>query len=152
MSRARAEPLAEQIERLYLLLLRQRGEADEGEQPALTGTQRLAIAILASQPALRLGTLAELMATTNATASRTVDALERLGLATRETDPTDGRGVLVAATDPARLRLAGRRSRLRRTVERGLGTMSAADQDRLLALLARLNDLLEHPASSSAAR
>ena len=143
MTRARAEPLAEQIERLFLLLIRQRGDAGDAEQPDLTATQRLAVAILASHPPLRLRALAELMATTNATASRTVDTLERLGLATREADPSDGRGVLVAGTAAGRRLLAERRRRLRHTVERGLGTMSADDQDRLLALLAGLNDVLD---------
>ncbi|MBA2357338.1 MAG: MarR family transcriptional regulator [Actinobacteria bacterium] len=142
MSRTRAEPLAEQIERLFLLLLRQRAESSDAEQPALTATQRLALAILASGPPLRLGLLAESMATTNATASRTVDALERLGLATREADPLDRRGVVVTATQPAKRLVAERRRRLRRSVERGLGALSAEDQERLVGLLARLNDVL----------
>ncbi|MFN2468046.1 MAG: MarR family transcriptional regulator [Gaiellaceae bacterium] len=151
MSGVRAQPLAEQIERLYVVLLRQRGQADGADQPALTATQRLAVAILASRPPLRLGTLAERMATTNATASRTVDTLQRLGLATREPDPSDGRGVLVSATPPARRLLAERRRRLLDTLERGLETMNAGDQDRLLALLARLNDVLEQPDPGGAA-
>ena len=150
MTRVRAEPLAEQIERLFLLLLRNRGDAGDAEQPALTATQRLALAVVADRSPLRLRTLAELMATTNATASRTVDSLERLGLVRREPDPGDRRGVLVAATEPAAHLVADRRRRLRRSVERGLGAMDAKDRDRLVSLLARLNDVLQREPAASA--
>jgi DNA-binding MarR family transcriptional regulator len=143
MKRVKAEPLAEQIERLFLLLLRQGEETADTEQLPLTRTQRLALAIVADRSPLRLGMLSDLMATTDATASRTVDALERLDLVRRESDPADRRGVLVAATDSARHLVDDRRRRLRRSVERGLGTMTLDDQGRLVSLLARLNDVLE---------
>jgi DNA-binding MarR family transcriptional regulator len=143
MSRGTAEPLAAQIERLFLLLLRQGEETTDTQQLPLTRTQRLALAIVADRSPLRLRTLSDLMATTDATASRTVDALERLDLVRRDSDPADRRGVLVAATDSARRLVAARRRRLRRSVERGLGTMTLDDQERLVSLLARLNDVLE---------
>lgn len=139
----KAAPLAEQIERLILLLLRQRDETGEADQPPLTATQRLALAIVAARSPLRLGTLAEQMGTTNATASRTVDALERQGLARRDPDPEDRRGVQVSATDEAQHLVADRRRRLRRSVERGLGAMNPEERERLVTLLSRLNDVLE---------
>lgn len=136
-----AGAVSDQIEQLFLLLLRQGDDAGE-PQPALTRTQRLAVVILATRGPLRLGTLAELMATTNATASRTVDSLERLALAAREADPADARCVLVGATGEARRLVAERRRRLRRAVERGLGEMSVEERERLVALLERLNEAL----------
>ena len=138
----KASPLAEQVERLFLLLLRERGDRD-ADQPPLTNTQRLALFHVAARDRLRLGTLAELMGTTNATASRTVDALEAQGLVRREPDPSDRRGVVVVATEQASTLVAARRRRMARTLDLGRGQLDPAEQQRLVALLAHLNDVLE---------
>lgn len=150
MSRRASSPLAEQVERLFLLLLRQRGESAEADQPALTNTQRLALFTVASGQRLRLGTLAELMGTTNATASRTVDGLVSLGLVRREPDPIDGRGVVVVATPEASTLVASRRRRMTRALELGRGQLEPGEEERLVALLAHLNDVLEREAAGVA--
>ena len=99
--------------------------------------------MLVSGPPLRLGALAERIGTTDATASRTVDALVALDLARREPDPADGRGVLVVATPKALEFVAERRRRLVGILEQGLSGMSRGDRERLVSLLAELNDVLD---------
>ncbi len=143
MSPSPPERLAEQLERLFVLLVRRRGGPAEDEEQPLTATQRLALSLLGEGSPLRLGVLAARMGTTDATASRTVDALETAGLVRRQADPGDRRGVLVTATPRGLALLAERRRRLVRTLAQGLTGMSEADQGRLVSLLAELADLLE---------
>jgi len=142
---SRAEParLAGQLERLVLLLVRQRGELPEADERPLSWTQRLALAIVVDQTPVRLGTLAARMKTTVATASRTVDALEAANLVRRESDPSDRRGVLVVATQEAVQLLAERRTRLVSALAHGLAAMPREDQARLVSLLEELNDVLD---------
>jgi DNA-binding MarR family transcriptional regulator len=142
---AASEParLARELERLALLLARQRGDLHPSDDPAISPTQRLALATAAAESPLRLGALAERMETTVATASRTVDGLEALGLLRREPDPTDRRGVLVVATPDAVALLAEKRRRLVQALARGLARMPEREQARLVSLLGALNDVLD---------
>jgi DNA-binding MarR family transcriptional regulator len=133
--------LAVELERL-VTLVRRRGGPHDADDPPLAGSQRLALAALVGSP-LRLRALAERIGTTDATASRTVDALAALGLVRREPDPDDGRGVLVVATPRAVELVAHRRTRLVETLEHGLAGMSHADRARLVSLLVELNDVLD---------
>ena len=137
--------LAEQLERLVLLLIRQRGDLQEADERPLSWTQRLALALAVDESPPRLGALADRMGTTDATASRTVDSLAAIGLLRREPDPSDRRGVLVVATPEAKRLLAERRRRLVRALDDGLANMRGDDQDRLVSLLEELNELLESP-------
>jgi DNA-binding MarR family transcriptional regulator len=143
MSR-RSDParLAVELERL-ITLVRRRGGPHDVDDPPLAGTQRLALSMLVADSPLRLRALAERLGTTDATASRTVDALVALDLVRREPDPTDGRGVLVVATPRAVELVAERRTRLVATLEQGLAEMSRADRELRVALLAELNDVLD---------
>ena len=134
--------LAVELERL-ITLVRRRGGPHDVDDPPLAGSQRLALSVLVSGPPLRLGALAERIGTTDATASRTVDALVALDLARREPDPADGRGVLVVATPKALEFVAERRRRLVGILEQGLSGMSRGDRERLVSLLAELNDVLD---------
>jgi DNA-binding MarR family transcriptional regulator len=138
---SQAERLAEAVERLIAVLARQRG-AIGGEPNQLTTTQGLALAALADAGMLRQGTLAELLGTTNATASRTVDALEAAGLARRSADPADRRGTFVQATPRGRREIQRRRERLAAMVSHLLKGLRPGDQRRLIDLLSGLNDLL----------
>ncbi|HWQ23913.1 MAG TPA: MarR family transcriptional regulator [Gaiellaceae bacterium] len=138
--------LAEQLERLILLLARSGSALREADERPLSWTQRLALAAAVDDSPLRLGALAERMATTDATASRTVDSLEAMGLLRREPDPSDRRGVLVVATAEAVKLLAERRARLVEALARGLAAMPEKDQARLVFLLDELNEVLEAPA------
>ncbi len=140
----RSDParLAMELERL-ITLVRRRGGPHDVDDPPLAGTQRLALSVLVGESPLRLRALAERLGTTDATASRTVDALVALGLVRREPDPADGRGVLVVATPMAVDLVAERRARLVETLEQGLAGMSRADRAHLVALVAELNDVLD---------
>jgi DNA-binding MarR family transcriptional regulator len=134
--------LAVELERL-ITLVRRRGGPHDVDDPPLAGTQRLALSVLVATSPLRLRALAERLGTTDATASRTVDALAALGLVHRKPDPVDGRGVLVVATPKAVDLVAERRARLVDTLDQGLAGMSRADRERLVSLLAELNDVLD---------
>jgi DNA-binding MarR family transcriptional regulator len=134
-------PLAREIERLFALLVRERGRFGE-EQDDLTTTQRLALAVVADEGPLRLHALAALMGTTDPTATRTVDALEAAGLAERTADPADGRGVLVAATAKGARSVARKREQLVRLLEQLLSGMPDEELTHLVELLADLNERL----------
>lgn len=140
----RSDParLAVQLERL-ITLVRRRGGPHDVDDPPLAGSQRLALSALVAESPLRLRALAERIGTTDATASRTVDALAALGLVRRKPDPKDGRGVLVVATPKAVELVTERRARLVETLEQGLAGMSRADRELLVSLLAELNDVLD---------
>jgi DNA-binding MarR family transcriptional regulator len=142
------ERLAEQLERLVLLLVRPRGELQEADERPLSWTQRLALAIVVDESPLRLGALADRMGTTDATASRTVDALVAGGLLRREPDPSDRRGVLVVATREAARLLAERRRRLVDALALGLASMPEEHQALLVSLLDELSGVLETPAQA----
>jgi len=135
--------LAVELERLFLALVRGPGLPPEDDEHRLTATQKLALILLSDRSPLRLGALAHEMGTTDATASRTVDALEAAGLVRREPDPGDRRCVLVAATPRGLALVAKRRQRLVSGLARGLAEMAEEDQARLVALLAQLNELLD---------
>ena len=135
--------LAAELERLFRALVRGPGLPPGDDEHRLTATQKLALILLADRSPLRLGALADEMETTDATASRTVDALEAAGLVKREPDPLDRRCVLVAATPEGRFLVAERRRRLVSGLARGLAEMAEEDQARLVALLAQLNELLD---------
>jgi len=143
--------LAQELERLVLLLVRQRGDLHPSDDPLLSPTQRLALATAVDESPLRLGALAERMGTSDATASRTVDGLEALGLLRRAVDPTDRRGVLVVATPRAVELLAEKRRRLVDILASGLARMPERDQARLVALLGELNDVLDPRQASTRA-
>jgi DNA-binding MarR family transcriptional regulator len=150
MSRTDPARLAVELERL-VSLVRRRGGPHDADDPPLAATQRLALAIVVDASPLRLRALAERIGTTDATASRTVDALVALGLVRREPDPVDGRGVLVVASPKAVKLVAKRRAHLVDALEQGLAGMSQADRERLVSLLAELNDVLDPHARADAA-
>jgi DNA-binding MarR family transcriptional regulator len=117
---------------------------------ALTPTQRLALGIVVDTGPLRLGGLADALGTTDATATRTVDALAALGLAERARDPLDRRGVRVGPTGAGRELIARRRAELASALRGGLADMAADDHDRLVGLLAALTDALAASAPATA--
>jgi DNA-binding MarR family transcriptional regulator len=88
-----------------------------------------------------LGRLAQIEQVRQPTMSRLVQGLERAGLARREANPLDGRGVLVRATQRGkRLLERGRRRRLDRLEEllSGLGGRDLGSVSRAAAILGRL--------------
>jgi DNA-binding MarR family transcriptional regulator len=129
--------LVDEIGRLFAQLTRRTRE--EGEELALTSTQRLALAELALSAPLRLGDLAERMGISDATASRAIDALVTGGLVERAPDAQDRRAILVRPTNLGTRKIRERRAQ----IEHALRGLSAADRAQLARLLARLNDTLD---------
>ena len=132
-----ASALVDAFERLTAGVLRRRGVGPDPLPP----TQGVALVILAEEP-LRLRALAERIGTTDATASRTVDALAAAGLVRKETAPDDGRGVVVRVTPAGMKRLEERRSRFAAALEEGLADLAPDDRERLVRLLGDVADSL----------
>jgi DNA-binding MarR family transcriptional regulator len=110
--RAAARALAAAFDRFIHALIRQRGMGSSPHVMLLTPSQSMALDDVVERGPMRLGTLADRIGTTDATATRTVDALEELSLVERAPDPRDRRGVRIAATDRGRLSAAERKERL----------------------------------------
>jgi len=135
--------LAEAVERLIAVIVRQRSAIPGPEPRQLTTTQALALLTLADHGPLRLGALADRIATTDATASRTVDVLERAGFVRRVPDPVDGRGISVEATREGSQEVTRRRKRMAAMVGELLKGLGPVEQQRFVALLDDLNALLD---------
>lgn len=134
--------LAEAVERLIAVVIRQRSAIPGPEPRQLTTTQALALLTLADEGPLRLGVLADRVATTDATASRTVDVLQRAGFVRRVPDPADGRGISVEPTAEGRREVARRRRRMAAMVGELLKGLRPTEQRRFVDLLDDLNELL----------
>jgi DNA-binding MarR family transcriptional regulator len=137
-----AERLAHVLERLIGAVIRQRSAIGGPEPRQLTTIQGLALYAVVDCGSLRLGALADLLGTTDATASRTVDALERLGLVGRARDPEDGRGIYVEATPAGRREVRRRRRRAAAMVSELLKGLAPDEQRRFVDLVDDLNGLL----------
>jgi DNA-binding MarR family transcriptional regulator len=137
-----AERLARALERLVAAVIRRRGAIAGPEPQQLTTTQGLALLAVVDAGSLRLGALADLLGTTDATASRTADALERLELVRRIPDPQDRRGIYVAPTPTGRLEARRRRRRGAAMVGELLKGLAPDEQRRFVNLVDDLNGLL----------
>lgn len=129
--------VARSVEDLILLVYRRGGRVEGGSDP-LTSTQRLVLILLADHGPVRLGTLARLAETTEATATRTVTALTRLDLAERGPDPNDGRAVLVFLTEAGTQLVQDRRDVLRASLASGMSELGEDDGRRLAELMSRV--------------
>jgi DNA-binding MarR family transcriptional regulator len=138
-----ARRVAEAIEGLMAALVQQRRSGSDPEPGSLSTFQALTLARLADEGAVRLGSLADALGTTDATASRTVDVLEQRGLAERSPDPDDARGVIVAATKDGKAEMSRRRGRLERLAARALADLSADEARRVTQALVDLRALLD---------
>ena len=114
------EALLRELGHLIRQLTRLVGGADDG--PAMTASQRIALVELGEEGPLRLNDLAKRMGTSTPTASRSVDALEALGLVTRAPESSDRRALSIDVTARGRAlldeRLAARRRRSSRPPRR----------------------------------
>jgi DNA-binding MarR family transcriptional regulator len=138
-----ARRVADAVEGLMMALVRQRHRERDPEPGSLSTFQGLTLMRLADEGPVRLGTLADALGTTDATASRTVDVLESRGLAERRPDPGDARGVLVAATAEGVAEVRARRRRLARLAGRALSDLSADEARRVASALDELRALLD---------
>jgi DNA-binding MarR family transcriptional regulator len=132
--------LLEQLGQLLRQLTRLAGGADDG--PAMTATQRIALVELGQDGPLRLLDLAQRMGTSVPTASRTVDALEGLGLAVRAPHAGDRRALSIEVTERGRALLDERLARAALAFQPASATLSAAERRELLSLLRRMTDAL----------
>jgi len=80
-----------------------------------------------------------------------VDGLERLGMAERRPDPVDRRAKLVAITDAGRTALDVANATWERLLTQIFGSLSEADRETLLRLLASLDEAAEQLIAASAA-
>lgn len=86
------------------------------------------------------GCLAEDMEVDKAMMSRTIKQLELLGLVVRSIDPRDGRALLVAMTDEARVRFNANLADARRVLHDKLAEWEPGEVRRFTGLLAKLNE------------
>jgi DNA-binding MarR family transcriptional regulator len=133
--------LAAEIERLFALLAVRHEQLTDGGA-ALTATQRNALAAIVDAGPLRLGTLADRIGASDATATRVVDWLDRLGRFERAADRSDRRATQVLSTRDGELLLRLRRSQLVELLSGPLSDVPDEQRDRFLRLLANLNAVL----------
>lgn len=137
-----AQSVADAVEGILAALVRRRAPARDPEPGELSTFQSLMLASIVDFGAVRLGSLADALGTTDATASRTVDVLELHGFATRRPDTGDGRGVLVEPTAAGRNEVRRGRRRLVRLAERALADLTPDEARRVAAALVELQVLL----------
>lgn len=152
MKRDELERMAEGIVRLRLEILRRRVEEGGLPPDELTTPQAIALRAVVVDGPLRVGSLATALGVSDATASRTVDALEALGLVKRERDPSDARAVQVAATARGRREHANRRERFVRALDRFMDELSEHERQQLADALVTVNRLLTPSESPVSAR
>ncbi|HEY7195643.1 MAG TPA: MarR family transcriptional regulator [Gaiellaceae bacterium] len=138
--RADTERMAEGIIRLWHEVQRRKGPASTAD---LTTTQARALRSVSLDGPQRMGALASTLGVTVATASRTVDALERAGFVRRETDPADARGVRVVITPVGKREHTNRRRRFFDALDRLSSELSEVERRRLAESLEALAHLFE---------
>jgi DNA-binding MarR family transcriptional regulator len=136
--RADVERMAEGIVALWNELQRRKEGASTHE---LTTTQALGLRIAVTEGPQRMGTLADRLGVTVATASRSADALVAAGLVRREADPADARAVRVAPTARGRREFRVRRERFVRALERLSDELSEVERHQLADALETLGRL-----------
>lgn len=138
-----ARRVADAVVGLLAALTRQRRQAGDPDPGTLSTFQAVALSALVDQGPVRLGSLADTLGTTDATASRNVDVLERQGLAERRPDPEDARGVIVAATSEGLADVRRRRRQLERLAQRALDGLSPDEARRVADAIVELRMLLD---------
>ena len=108
------------------------------DEPAMTGTQRLALYELYTGGPMRLNDLAGRMGISAPTASRAIDALVAHGLVDRLRDPEDRRALQLGLTAAGQARASERETRVATAFAPAVATLSAAEREQLVGLLSRL--------------
>jgi DNA-binding MarR family transcriptional regulator len=144
---ASADPTVGIIETEVALLMR-RGEATRRALPvaghrALDRASYLILRYLDQAGPQNVSALAVALHLDGSTITRQVAALLRDGLASRDRDPQDGRGAVIAATPAGLHRMAGVRTAREELYDRILGDWSEEDRRALATLMHRLNQSLD---------
>ena len=131
------------LEHEFSLLLRRArsraGELSRQVHPELDGSAYVLLSHVAGTDGLRAADLAALFGVDKGAISRQVARLEQVGLVERRADPTDGRALLLVATDEGRQRIATATASRRARFRARLADWPASDVAQLAGLLARLN-------------
>ncbi|TMR27941.1 MarR family transcriptional regulator [Nonomuraea zeae] len=98
----------------------------------------------------RLTELASIEGVTQPAMTQLVSRLDREGLAERQSDPGDGRVVMVAITQHGRAELARRRAAQAKRLAELLAELPAADRAAIAAALPALDRLAAHALASAA--
>jgi len=101
------------------------------------------MAKLADEGPQRLGALASAFGLDPSTITRQVQALEELGMASRETDPTDRRASILDLTDVGRKTLKQTRSHRRERLQQALADWQQDDLESFARLLRDFNVSLD---------
>ena len=118
-----------------------RGTAKELEPFGITPAQARVLRIVASAPEpLRMADLAERLDVVPRSATTMIDALESAGLVERRPDPADRRSVRLGVTESGRGLLDRLRARREAKAEELFGRLTAAEQEELARILARVLD------------
>src|SRR5262245_45645738 len=135
--------LAVAVERFLFTLVRQRGTNLREAGSLLAPSQTVALCALVDEGPLRLGALVDHLGATAATATRTADSLEALGLVERVPDPHDRRATLIAATARGRQAVEERRRRLLGLLERAVSASAHDEVEHFTALFEELDALVD---------
>jgi len=143
-----ARLISESLQELMYLIVRAGGQLGDPWDRRLTNTQSLALFLVVNEGPLRLRALATAMLTTDATATRTVDALALDGLVERQLAKGDKRGVLICATTEGRRIYRQRSRRTAETVRSLLAGIGEAQLDEIADFMAGLTRTLREHASA----
>ena len=149
--RGNAERMAAGIVQLWLELQRHKSADQAASTHDLTTSQALVLRLVVHEGPQRIGALADALGVTIATASRTVDALQRAGLVRREQDASDARAVRVALTARGRREHRLRHERFVRAVAELSNGLSEVERRQLADSLETLSRLFGRDAERAAA-
>ena len=110
---------------------------------ALESGQMDTLDVLVQQPAWRMGDLADALRVDPSTATRAVQRLERVGLATRCVNPDDRRVVMVSATEHGRQRHAEALVRRQSVMRSIMSAYAPAEREQLASYLERFVHALD---------
>jgi DNA-binding MarR family transcriptional regulator len=110
---------------------------------ALESGQMDTLDVLVQQPAWRMGDLADALRVDPSTATRAVQRLERVGLATRCVNPSDRRVVMVSATDHGRDRHSEAIVRRQSVMRSIMSAYNAQEREQLAVYLERFVEALD---------
>ena len=130
-----ARRVADAVGGLLAALTRQRRPSGDPDPGTLSTFQAIALSALADRGPFRLGSLADTLGTTDATASRNVDVLERQALARRGDDH--------AATSEGLADVRRRRRHLERLAQRALDGLAPDEARRVADAIVELQTLLD---------
>ena len=112
-------------------------------EDALEVGQMDTLDLLVQQPFWRMGDLADALRVDPSTATRAVQLLERFGLASRCSNPTDKRVVMVSATDDGRARHTEAAHRRQEVITHMLGVFDRDEFEQLASYLERFVGALD---------